>query len=423
MGTLQAATASPVFGSSSWVSGPDVWYYFTATSEGVAIWGSSSVNDLRLELRSNNGTLLKTANAVTGSGNEGLNFGGLTVGLQYYVRVVNANTSQNGGLFTLCIRRLTGTSFNSSFTPSLINNGCQQLYCITATGATSYTVSLTASGQAGAPILTANSQTPQISSFVGPAGQKAQYNTTYNALISVNYAMTLGDGSTETISITKPAGLVVLGAHLDLDVGSVWVCPMLISMGGTIKAQTWMCDAVKYQWKFERMLNGQLYLVNGNPVVIEGFGVTGTRDYIVSAANGFGSGTEWRVQVRPIFANNVVGQYYTNYQCVKLKGTAAAAPTIESSEETKELDLVNGSGLQVFPNPGKNSEIHLRWTFEGQATVKMWDAAGRMVYQTLWNNESGRGELLIHPGELGMGMYWIEVRIGSEVVRQRWIRS
>jgi hypothetical protein len=358
---------------------------------------------------------------VTGTGNEGLNFGGLTVGLQYYVRVVNANSSQNGGLFTLCIRRLIGTSFNSSFTPSVINNGCQQLYCITALGATSYTVNLTASGQAGAPVLTANEQTPQISSFVGPSGQRAQYNTTYNAAISVNYVMTLGDGSTETISITKPAGLVVLGAHLDLDVGSVWVCPMLISMGGTIKAQTWMCDAVKYQWKFERMLNGQLYLVNGNPVVIEGYGVLGTRDYIISAANGFGSGTEWRVQVRPIFANNVVGQYYTNYQCVKLKGTAAAAPTIESSEEEKSL-ITSANSWKMFPNPTREGFVTItnEQNWEGDIQVDITDAQGRLVHRYK-STELATNMIQLNFEKPAQGLYWVTISQNGILERARLI--
>jgi hypothetical protein len=67
------------------------------------------------------------------------------------------------------------------------------------------------------------------------------------------------------------------------------------------------------------------------------------------AFNGFGAGTEWRVQIRPVFANNVVGQYYTLYQCMKLKGTAAAAPLAAAEEVTKELTASEPQDYQIFP--------------------------------------------------------------------------
>jgi hypothetical protein len=291
-------------------------------------------------------------------------------------------------------------------------------------GATNYSIALTATAQAGAPTLVAIGQTPQLSEFVGPNGERALYNTTYSATITVNYVMTLGNGSTEVISIPKSAGLIVVGAHVDLDLASLWACPNLVSLGGTIKATSWMCDAIKYQWKFERMLNGQLYLVNGNPVVIEGYGVLGTRDYVVTAANGFGSGTEWRVQVRPIFANGIIGQYYTNYQCLKLKGTAAAAPMVEFSEEQKSSlneDLVS-EGLLVYPNPSHENQIHLRWSFEGSAEVKLIDSSGRLIYSSYWNNNNELNEWIIDATHLGVGLYWVEVKVGNDLVRRRWIR-
>ena len=186
-----------------------------------------------------------------------------------------------------------------------------------------------------------------------------------------------------------------------------------------------MCDAIKYQWKFERMSNGQLYLVNGNPVVIEGYGVIGMRDYIVTSANGFGPGTEWRVQVRPVFANGVVGQYYTNYQCLKLKGTAAAAPMEEYSEEEKsELneDLVS-LDLLVYPNPSMENIIHLTMQFEGDAQVKLMDLSGRLIYQSQWVNDGEMNTLTLNPGHLTNGVYWIEWELNGRKIRQRWIKQ
>jgi hypothetical protein len=217
----------------------------------------------------------------------------------------------------------------------------------------------------------------------------------------------------------------VVGSHLDLDLASLWNCPALINMGGTIRATPWLCDAVKYQWKFERMLNGQLFLQNGNPVVIEGYGVTGTRDYVVTAANGFGAGTEWRVQIRPVFANNVVGQYYTLYQCMKLKGTAAAAPMADFSEEEKATGggEMTSSKLLLYPNPSMETAIHLKMQFEGEAVVMMMDVSGRLINQSQWINDGGLNEFTVEPGQLANGVYWVELELGEEKIRQRWVKQ
>ena len=422
-GTLLAATPSNSFGTSSWVSGPDVWYYFTANGPGVTIRGATTENDIRMELRTMSGTLLKTANSVSGIGDEYLNFGGLTQGVQYYVRIINVNSAQVGGAFSLCVRRLVSSpGFNTQYTPSLITSGCQNLYCVTALGATSYGVSLVASGQPGAPVLNASGQVVPMHQLVGPSGERFQYNTTYNASITVNYVMILGDGSTENILITQPAGQIVVGQCVDVDVASAWTCPATLPFNRLVKANTWLCDAVQYQWKFERMLNGQLFLQNGNPVTITGFGAVGSVNFYATAALGFGSGTEWRVQIRPIFANGVVGDYGTDYQCVKMRGIAAAAPMIQDQTMTKNLGKDLSRDLEIWPNPGNTNEIHLRWEFEEFTTVVIWDAAGRVVQEYYLSNEDGMQEIIITPDNLIKGLYLIEVKTENKTSRKRYLK-
>jgi hypothetical protein len=337
--------------------------------------------------------------------------------------VINANTSQLGGAFTLCVRRFTGSgTFISAFSPAVFTSGCQKVYAVSANGASSYSISFVAQGQAGAPVLVANAQTPALSQFVGPNGERVQYNTTYNATITVNYQFTLGDGSTETISVSNPAGLIVVGSHIDLDLASLWTCPGLVNMGGTIRATTWMCDAVKYQWRFERMLNGQLFLQNGNPVVIEGYGVTGTRDYVVTAANGFGAGTEWRVQIRPVFANNVVGQYYTLYQCMKLKGTAAAAPLAAADEVAKEFTASESQDYQIYPNPIRSGHLTVSNSayWEGDVVIRIYDIKGQKVYEVYQENVMS-SMMELNFDKPSSGMYWLEIQSSDKTQRQRLI--
>jgi hypothetical protein len=404
------------------VSGPDVWYYFTANGPGVTIRGATTENDIRMELRTMSGTLLKTANSVNGIGDEYLNFGGLTQGVQYYVRIINVNSAQVGGAFNLCVRRLVSSiGFNSQYTPSVITSGCQNLYCITALGATSYGVSLVASGQSGAPVLNASGQTVPMHQVVGPSGERFQYNTTYNASITVNYAMILGDGSTENILITQSAGQIAVGQCVDVDVASSWTCPATLPFNRLVKANTWLCDAVQYQWKFERMLNGQLFLQNGNPVTITGFGAVGSVDFYATAALGFGSGTEWRVQIRPIFANGVVGDYGTDYQCVKMRGITAAAPLESADEISKSIDQDTGD-WKIYPNPTREGYVTLLnengWGDEVEVMIQ--DQQGRTILQASpLSVASNRIELNFD--KPSAGMYWVMIHHGGKIERARLV--
>jgi hypothetical protein len=180
---------------------------------------------------------------------------------------------------------------------------------------------------------------------------------------------------------------------------------------------------VKYQWKFERMFNGTPFLVNGNPVVIEAYGANGTRDFYLYGNLGFTAGTEWRVQVRPIFANNVVGNYGTDYQCLKFRGTAAAMPTIEVEDEKlaeKNLDYPGVAPL-IYPNPSHSGSFRIDWfnKDELETLVEVWDAQGRKVGSWKWTEVNGHQ---IDGGSWDSGVYQIRVSRGNTNQWLRWMK-
>jgi hypothetical protein len=402
-------------------SAPDTWYYFTASSPGVTI-RCIPTNDVRLELRSGAGLLLKSANAVNGVGDEYLNFGELTVGGQYYVRVMQMDSPILGGSFTLCTRRVS-SSGNLNYTNSILyDSGCDVVYASSITGSTSCSIQLTPISPAGGPALTGNGASIPLSNFTGANGEKFQYNTTYQATITLGFVMPVGNGGTEVVNVSRVSdNNLVVQQHLELDLGSVHACPSRVTIGGTIRANIWLCDAVRYQWKFEKTVNGVLQLVGGNPVVIEVYGPLGTRDFVPSALMGFTAGSEWRVQVRPIFANNVVGNYGTNYQCMKFKGTAASMPTIEDEDELfKDLNQNEALSLVLFPNPSGRSSVNVIWNAEESEDVQIIvrDMQGRMVQ----NIEHIQGnQTVINGSELSSGLYWVEWHSGVHTQRLRWM--
>ncbi|MBM3428514.1 MAG: T9SS type A sorting domain-containing protein, partial [Bacteroidetes bacterium] len=212
-------------------------------------------------------------------------------------------------------------------------------------------------------------------------------------------------------------------SHVDLDLGSVHACPNRVVIGGLVRANVWMCDAVKYQWKFERMLNGSPYLVNGNPVVIEAYGVNGTRNFYLYGNLGFLAGTEWRVQIRPIFANGVVGSYGTNYQCMKFKGTLAAMPTIENEEEKgREKNLeVMGVNPVVYPNPSHSGSFRIDWLNQDEleTSVEIWDAQGRKVGTWKWTETNGHQ---VDGNQWESGVYQVKITRGRTSHWLRWMK-
>jgi hypothetical protein len=421
-GNLGGASPSTQLGVETLTgTAPDTWYYFTATSPGVTI-RCIPTNDVKLELRTGAGLLVKSANAVNGIGDEYLNYGELTVGGQYYVRVMQMDGPTPGGTFTLCSRRIASSGSLNYTNSILYDSGCDVVYASNITGSTSCSIQLTPISPAGGPVLTGIGSAIPLSNFNGPNGEKFQYNTTYQAIITLGFVLPVGNGGTEVINVPRVSdNNLVVQQHMELDLGSVHACPARVSIGGTVRANIWLCDAVRYQWKFEKTVNGILQLVNGNPVVIEVYGPLGTRDFIPTATMGFTVGSEWRVQVRPVFANGVVGSYGTNYQCMKFKGTAAAMPTVEDeSDLEKALDNLNDVALMLYPNPSGRTSVNVIWNADESEDVQLIvrDMQGRVVQ----NFEHIQGnQFVINGSDLSGGMYWVEWHSGANTQRLRWM--
>jgi hypothetical protein len=416
-GTLQAATASMTFGSGSLSNNPDVWYYFTANGVGLTIKCNSLVNNLGLELRSSSGELLKQMDANNSVGDEYMNFANLTIGNQYYLRVMNMEVSVPGGLFSLCAKRLVPSNSAFNYTNVYVyNTGCTNVIPTNLSTLTSSEIILTPVG--GTTEYSAPGPVATLGSFVANDGSNIVYNTVYTGKIIKTMAYPLGNGTTELLSFTTDVTntLNVLPL-IDIDLGANYVCPRLWSVGSMLRADRWICGAVKYQWRFEQYLNGQPYLVNGNPVIIEQYGPNGSRDIYTLAGYGFIPGSEWRVKIRPVFANNVHGDYGTDEQCLKFKGALAAAPLIDENED--DVDSYE-SKIVLYPNPSKNGELNLmneQW-LDATVTMHIFDATGKIVLEREYTDSAWIQENAI---ELANGMYLIQLSWGNESEQLHWM--
>ena len=415
-GTLQAATATATFGSGSLSSNPDVWYYFTANAVGMTIRCTPSVNDIGLELRASSGELLKSMNSLNAVGDEYMNYGELTVGSQYYLRVMNMNAAAQGGTFTLCAKRIVPNSNAFNYTNVYVyNTGCTNVVPTNLSTFTNTTIVLTPVG--GGLEYSAPGPVATLGEFLSSTGFGINYNTVYTGKVVKSAPYPLGNGTTELLTFTKNMTntLNVLPV-VDLDLSSNYTCPRTWSVGTMLRADRWICGAVKYQWRFEQYVNGQPFLVNGNPVVIEQYGPNGSRDIYSLAAYGFIPGSEWRVKIRPVFPNNVHGDYGTDEQCLKFKGSFAAAPTVEQEGDFWEME----SRIQLYPNPSNSGDLNIfseQW-IDTDMTMIIMDASGKKVFQQDYSETATIQESL---NNLSNGMYLIQLKWGNQSEQLHWM--
>jgi hypothetical protein len=257
----------------------------------------------------------------------------------------------------------------------------------------------------------------QLGEFVSSTGFGINYNTVYTGKVTKSAPYPLGNGTTELLTFTTDMTntLSVLPC-VDLDLSSNYICPRVWSVGAMMRADRWICGAVKYQWRFQQYVNGQPYLVNGNPVVIEQYGPNGSRDIYTLAAYGFIPGSEWRVKIRPVFPNNVHGDYGTDEQCLKFKGSFAAAPTVEQEGDFWEME----SRIQLYPNPSNSGDLNIfseQW-MDTDMTMIIMDASGKKVFQQDYSETATIQESLNH---LSNGMYLIQLKWGNQSEQLHWM--
>jgi hypothetical protein len=334
---------------------------------------------------------------------------------------MNMNAAQSGFSFSLCANRilLTNSAFNYT-NVYVYNTGCTIVSPTNLSGLTSSTIVLTPAG--GGTEYSAPGPTATLGSFLSQSGNGVEYNTVYTGKVIKSMSYPLGNGTTELLSfVTNVTNNLNVLPCVDVDLGSNYVCNRLWNVGSLMRADRWICGAVKYQWRFEQYLNGQPYLVNGNPVIIEQYGPNLSRDILTLSSYGFTPGTEWRVKIRPVFPNDVHGDYGTDEQCLKFKGAFAAAPLIDDGE----FQEWNAEGkYTLFPNPSIDGQLSIIGNDEDASLqhIVIRDAAGRLVKQ--WENNGEEQTMVsMNLSDLKSGLYWISISGNGSEHHQRWIKQ
>jgi hypothetical protein len=404
-GTLTGAQADPQPGATV-ITGEDVWYYFSPLTAAVSIECATTSSDVVLELRDFFGALVNTENVVSGIGTERLNFGGLTVGDTYFVRVRNFNSALGTGAFSLCLRPLRPTTCN--LTPG--NYSLCGTFKSVHTGANQYDFAFDPAGPAPAVFgsTTSGITTLQLGSVPG-----LLYNTTYSVSINAVYNLTDGAGAPEVFVVTPVVApcTMVTAAHPDPDLRASDASPNVRFKNSIIGANIWVCGATSMEFEFTQQtpLTGLPFTVNNN---------TPTRLINLFPIAGIVPGATYLVRIRPMFGA-VGGDWGPDSQTLIIAGPASM-----TAEEDAAFAFESAEGIQanLFPNPTQGDRINLAVDgAEGNLVIRIYDALGREV----WNgNRVSEGSLrtTLEMGQtLEGGVYELVILVGEERVTKRFV--
>lgn len=427
-GTLFGAQVSPEALSTA-ITGEDVWYYFIAPDGGISIQCTSTVNNLLLELQTEEGVLVDTENVQSTVGNETLNYGQLIPGNTYLLCVRNYNSAQGvGGSFSLCSRVLATTAcFEENYTLNL----CSQ-FKVDYTGGAQFIYhfgsGITFSGVYSAP--------PAL-----PASTRIVLNTvpglTHNMTIpevwiDAVYALTDGAGTPEILTVVgiDTCQLNIL-PHADLDVrttdqNNIPGSPITRPKNAFIACEPFICGIASYDWSFRKVdLTGAVTALD-SVVVNSG---NSSRFIRLNTTNlpGLQAGDRFRVKIRPRFnyAGNptpVAGDWGTDFQYVRI--TPSAGMSMESPDLSYDLmlfekELAGESFADIYPNPNSGERIMLNVVNQedGITSVRILDATGKQIWADRYVTEAGLFSTEIIPqNALGAGLYFVEIILNNSTL-------
>ncbi len=407
-GSLAGAFASTQ-GGVTCPTGEDVWYYFEAQTTAVSILCNSSVNNIVIELHDENGNIITSENAVAGIGNERLNHVGLTIGISYYIRIRNFNSTVSvGGPFQLCVQRIRASKCDILTSPTNPINPCAA-FKADYTAANQYIFNI------GSIVFSNGLSTGFANSWIQLASiPQLQYGQVYTVTVDAVYLLPNAAGQIETITVPGfETCQLHVAAQPSLGFRAADACPNQKTRNNIIRAEPRICSSVvDYEWEFTQTFPTpslpQTHLRGAND-----------RNLRLSMVPFILNGAEYSVRIRPIFAGNIPGSWSTTSTCLRMAGslgmTASKDDAItEFVDRDWRMDVEETEGFQpnIFPNPNNGEAVTLSVTGapSGTLMVNITDATGRTVstlqYQIEQHHFSTQLELL---QEINAGIYFVEI--------------
>ena len=421
-GTLSGASASST-AQTTCITGEDKWHQFVATSEGVSIVVNSTANDILIELQSASGNLITMENAVSGLGNEVLNYSGLTAGQVYRVGVRNYDSSAGSGAYSICIKSLKrgGCAYGAGpytlcqYFKATYAGGTGSSYTFTFTG-------LTGPAAGNTYVRTQNTDICVLSNVL----PLMPYGSTYNLLITNTYSIADGSGTIETISVPALSTCsVATAAEPMTSLRSTDRCTAGPKFRGSIVASLpWVCGVSNWRWKFQEVD------LSGNPVGLPiEINRNAASNYLtLSTVSQLQNGKTYAVQTAPVFT--YTGSNYNWGASFDLCIIGSAGMIVDDSQEVAQgaekvasQNVAQELELSIYPNPsnGNNIQVMLSGIDAEVVQVRMLDAMGKQIWTNKYNSLELSNTSIELEQSLADGIYFIQIVSGKETISQRFL--
>ncbi|MEZ4800844.1 MAG: hypothetical protein R2809_13930 [Flavobacteriales bacterium] len=307
-GTLAGATRTQV-ATSPYVTGEDIWFAFTALTNGASFQVTCGNADIELELLDHTYHTVTSVNLVSGIGGEKLNIGTLIPGNLYYLGVRNYNSALGVGTFTLCAQNLKASGCPINQGPYDICDVMKAPF----SGTSIYNFVFTNLETLEESVFYSNGSTSIALANV----PNLTYETEYELDIEAVYRLPNSLGTYEYINVTPPPGCTVtVGIPGEAEVSSTYSC----SNYGAIPRIRYIpfgprvCGATGYQ----------IQLINQDgiqePIIYNS--LTTLRYFRFAQIPEAQNGAFYDVSIRPIFSDGYVAPWGP-VVCLQVAGTSS----------------------------------------------------------------------------------------------------
>jgi hypothetical protein len=403
----------------------DVWYRFTAQTNGVSIRLESAIIDGMLEIYDSNlQPVAGTFEDVVISGYaEVLNYGDLIPGNQYFLRVGSyIDDDVVDGSFSICLQHLKRPSCASTTTTLC------HYYVSSNHTPYSNTFNFTDSNNEVHSFTTTNYQV-QLSH----PGLGLRYNETYSVNLTSNYRLEDGFGDIEVIQVS---GLntcsVTIADHSPLVVKANQRCTTGTQLARSVlltqqvQSGSGVCGTTGYRIEFTPVANCNGDNPNGAQTFSRVINAPNTGISLNYAFNHLPEASNpnvgyWSVRWKPRFAG-YEGTYGPAYVVAVKKTAGAPAMELENTQEpVAGVSDMSEISANVYPNPNNGELVNLNITgLTGtDVYVRIMDSMGREVYTNRYTAEGSLNTIVNFSQPLAQGLYMVEFRDGDRVVTQR----
>ncbi len=411
-------TAESDFGGFIAAGSNDLWYLIEATTSGIRIELHTLAFDAIVELLDDELNNLKAVNLNEADGNEVLNFGGLTPGESYYIRIAATAATAGASLFDICAQQLPETFVT---TAEGTYSACQNLKARWVSGSNNYTFRATPQG-GGDPIVYSTNAAFTVAPIQNIG---LNWNTTYDLTVDVQLALSTADGGTENIAVqgtTERTFTIDTPPTATLRPADDLANAGPLMPGAYVFATPWICTTIGWTWRFENTEGGQL------PITY--YRDAPGRQLRLLWVPGLQPGVTYNVSVKPEFASGIETQYGDAGQ-IQIVGNLNVAPG--DFEEPIENEAIANRWLQeqnpavkLYPNPNRGDFINLNIDQlpEGvnEVLFELSDARGQRVQREIFRTgDASSLQNRIVFRNLRPGMYIATLIMGEKTHTERII--